>query len=102
MIAAIYAMLIVLILPTSGCISSTPRVVPEDESAREVLRGRDCVVRVFAIGSTTASVERAKLSGHPINNQNGPSSSILRIHHIEFTEDDFLFAHHHCVDVVGE
>ena len=45
---------IVFLLLTAACNTHT-RVVPEDDSVRELLRGRDCIVNVFAIGSRTAS-----------------------------------------------
>lgn len=93
-------LLMVLILLANGC-SSTARVIPEDESARELLRGRDCVTTILA-SSKTASVERAKLSGRPIENPNGPSSTISKIHHMEFTDEDLWFGRQRCVDVVGE
>ena len=97
----IVAILLFVLLAT-GCISSTPRVIADDESAREMLRGRDCSVRMFGIGSTTPNVERAKLDGRPINNPNGASSTIYKSHHVEFTDDSFLLGSKHCVDVVGE
>ena len=106
MIAAMYArktMLILLFLSTSGCINSTSRPTPEeDTSVRELLQGRDCAVSIFGIGFRTPSVERAKLDGHPIKDPDGPSSSISKIRRIEFSDDSLLLGSNHCVTVVGE
>jgi len=99
MITAIF----LLVLLTSGCINSTSRHTPEeDTSVRELLQGSDCVVSIIGIGSRTPSVERAKLDGHPIKDPNGASSSISKIRRIEFTDDSFLLGSNHCVGVVGE
>ena len=106
MTAAICArriLLIVLILLTSGCIHSTTRHTPEeDTSVRELLQGSDCAVSIFGIGFRTPSVERAKLDGHPIKDPDGPSSSISKIRRIEFTDHSFLLGSNHCVGVVVE
>ena len=99
MIAAI----LFLVLLMGGCINSTARPTPEeDTSVRELLQGRECVVSIFGIGSRPPSVERAKLEGHPMKDPNGPSSSISKIRRIEFTDDSFLLGSNHCVDVIGE
>lgn len=92
---------VLILLSMAGCSKTVPRVVPEDNSARELLRGSDCSVS-FLASPRTADVERAKLDGRPINNPNGPSSTIEKIHHIEFTEDDFWVGRKRCVEVVGE
>ena len=91
---------VLLTVSTTGC-NTTTRIVPKDESARELLRGRDCSVS-FLDSSRTANVERAKLDGRPINNPTGPSSTIEKIHHIEFSDGDFWFGRQRCVEVVGE
>jgi len=92
-----------VVLLTSGCINSTTRPTPEeDTSVRELLQGSDCVVSIFGIGSRTPSVERAKLDGHPIKDPNGPSSSISKIRRIEVADDSFLLGSKHCIAVVGE
>jgi len=63
MIAAI----ILLVLLTSGCINSTTRLTPEeDTSVRELLQGRDCAVSIVGISFRPPSVERAKLEGYSI------------------------------------
>ncbi len=99
MIAAI----LLLVLLTGGCINSTTRQTPEeDTSVRELLQGRDCVVSIFGLGFRTPSVERAKLEGYPIKDPDGSSSSISKIRRIEFTDDSFLLGSNHCVEVVGE
>ena len=97
------AFILLLVLFTGGCINSTTRQTPEeDTSVRELLRGSDCAVSIFGIGFRAPSVERAKLDGHPIKDPGGPSSSISKIRRIEFTDDSFLLGSNHCVGVVGE
>ena len=57
MIAAI----LLIVLLTSGCINSTTRHTPEeDTSVRELLQGRDCVVSIFGFGFRKPQA----LSGH--------------------------------------
>ena len=99
MITAIF----LLVLLTGGCMNSTTRQTPEeDTSVRELLRGSDCAVSIFGIGFRTPSVERAKLEGYPIQDPDGSSSSISKIRRIEFTDDSFFLGSNHCVAVVGE
>ena len=99
MITAIF----LLVLLTSGCMNSTTRQTPEeDTSVRELLRGSDCAVSIFGIGFRTPSVERAKLEGYPIQDPDGSSSSISKIRRIEVADDSFLLGSKHCVAVVGE
>ena len=116
MIAAIYAqyaMFILLVLLSTGCIMIDMELQVPDQTVQPMLTGEDCVSFYFGIGTGTVRMTEAMKTYHNVQQQRQSTSGpdkvtvrgallIRRIHSVVLRDQGALGFGRRCIEIKGE